>query len=157
VSSFIHENSIQSLKEIKEIAPQFYQACLRRVENVNTTVQTLSMFNQYITELPRYFSCWDEYIHYITDHLIEKKENAESMKKNYDTTIKRWKKKFGNYQAGQELLYKVIGPGAAASVVAEDTEMSKLRNVEYQLVMYYNKNYAEIKKANRGNAEWVGK
>lgn len=157
VSSFIHENAIQSLKEIKEIAPQFYQACLRRVENVNTTVQTLSMFNQYITELPQYFSCWDEYVYYLADHLIEKKENAESMKRSYDRSVKRWKKKFGNYQAGQELLYKVIGPGAAACIVAEDTEMSKLSNEEYKLAVYFNKNYAEIKKANRGNAEWVGK
>lgn len=156
VSSFIHENAIQSLKDIKEISPEFYKSCLRRVENVNTTVQTYDMLHQYVGSLPQYFQSWQEYVYYLADHIVEVPKNAERMKKYYDYAIKRWKKKFGWFKEGIEYIENTIGALAAVCIVDEDTEMSKLENGISPVISYYYKNYAKIKEANRGNDEWVG-
>lgn len=157
VSSFIHENSIQALKEIKEIAPQFYTACLRRCENVNTTVQTYDLLMSYVKGLPQYFKDWDEYIHYLLDHIIEVKENAEAMRRKYTWYVSHWKKKFGNYEDGMKLAIAEVGMAFARAIVAEDTECSKVDNAMVKLSDYYLKNYGKIEKANHGNAEWVGR
>lgn len=156
VSSFIHENSIQMLKEIKEIAPSFYLACLRRVENVNTTVQTYDMLLEYVTELPKYFATWEEYIYYLSDNIIEKKENRDKIIKGYNQARQRWSRKFGMHEGGLNLMENHIGLHTARSIVSEDFELSKLANAEMKLVVYLKENYGKIKEANSGNAEWVG-
>lgn len=156
VSSFIHENSIQMLKEIKEVSPQFYLACLRRVENVNTTVQTYDMLLEYIKELPKYFSSWSEYIYYLAENIIEKEENKKKIIKGYEVCKKRWFRKFGTHQEGIELADSHIGLHTARAIVSEDFELSKLNNAEMKLVVYLKSNYGKIKEANKGNDEWVG-
>lgn len=155
VSSFIHENAIQALKEIKEIAPQFYLACLRRVENVNTTVQTYEMLLDYVSGLPKYFSCWKDYVYYLAENIIEKKENREKIIHGYDACMRRWKRKFGNHEEGVKLAESHIGLYAARSIVSEDFELSKLSNSEMSLVCYLKQNYGKIKEANKGNDEWL--
>lgn len=156
VSSFIHENAIQSLKEIKEIAPSFYLACLRRVENVNTTVQIYDMFLDYVKELPKYFSTWSEYVYYLADNIIEKKDNREKIIKGYEACIKRWKGKFGKFDEGLKMAENHIGLHTARSIVSEDFELSKLANSEMSLVVFLKNNYGKVKEANKGNAGWVG-
>ncbi len=157
VSSFIHENSIQDLKDIKDISPEFYAVCLRRVENVNTTVQTYEHLNKYIKELPIYFASWREYIYYLADNIIEKKENITKLKKGYDSTLKKWKKKFGLYNEGLDYAEKLIGAYTAKAIISEDFELSKLRNIEIKLRQCYYNDYGKIKEANKGNDEWVGR
>lgn len=156
VSSFIHENAIQSLKEIKEIAPSFYLACLRRVENVNTTVQTYDMLLDYVNELPKYFSTWSEYVYYLAENIIEKKENREKIIKGYEACMNRWKRKFGKFNEGLQIAENHIGLHTARSIVSEDFELSKLTNSEMGLVVFFKNNYGKIKEANKRNDEWVG-
>lgn len=149
VSSFIHENSIQSLKEIKEIAPQFYEAALRRVKNVNTTVQSYDKLWSYVGHLPVYFKDWDEYIFYLCDHIIDDKKNAEKMKKRYMYYVNRWRTKFGKYQEGLKFVNDLLGEYAAKAVIAEDTEMSKLTNRQLDIYIYSKKHESDIISANK--------
>lgn len=149
VSSFIHENSIQNIEEIKEIAPQFYEALMRRVENVNTTVQTYRSLRAYVAGLPPYFADWPEYIKYLCDHIIDDPKNAKKMWNDYQTTRNRLVGRAGNWAEGREAVDIQVGIAAAHCLLAEDTAMSKLRNVEFSLNIYLQKNESTIKKYNR--------
>ena len=157
VSSFIHENSIHTLKDLREYDSKFYKSVLKRVENVNTTVQTHDHLISYIGELPEYFKDWTEYVYYLADHIIEKPKNITKVKGFYDSTMKSLRKMFGWWQPGIEASERSIGCATAAAIVSENFVMSNVSNVRASIVKYYYENYAEIKKANRGNSEWVGK
>lgn len=149
VSSFIHENAIQCLSEIKEIAPGFYAKALNRVQNINTTVQTYSDMSRYVGQLPPYFESWDEYVVYLADHLIDDPDNASKMKKNYFSTVSRWERKIGKWEEGLQHIREVIGLYACQSIVAEDFEMSKLANRGLDLQIYINEHRNEIERANQ--------
>ena len=148
VSSYIHENAIQDLKNIKEIAPKFYSAALARIENINSTVQSYDMLCGFVGSLPQYFSTWEEYVIYLADNIVEEKANAERIKHTYLSTLDRWRRKFGAWKEGIEFAEVVIGQAAAVCVVAEDAECSKLMNQNQVLVMYKKDHYAEFKAAN---------
>lgn len=154
VSSFIHENSIQGLKEIKEISPEFYEAAVRRVENVNTTVQTYGMLWDYVGKLPAYFSSWTEYVNYLADNLIDKPENVKKIKNGYASALRMMSKKFGWWKPGIAAAEERLGRYCVQSILAEDFELTKLAQETYRVMIYYNEHYGEIKEANRGNAEW---
>lgn len=149
VSSFIHENAIQGLEEIKEIAPEFYDAALSRVANVNTTVQTYSKLSAYVENLPVYFRDWDEYVCYLADNLIADKKNAERMKKGYAAAAKLWRGRFGKYLPGLDYVNTALGRSAAHSIIVEDFEMSKMRNEVGRIVIYFNKHRDDIERANK--------
>lgn len=154
VSSFIHENSIKNLREIKEIAPEFYEAAVRRVENVNTTVQSYAALWDYIGTLPPYFSSWAEYIEYLADNLTEDPKNAEKIKTAYQKEMANLYRKCGVWKEGRRVADEKIGRTVVLSILSEDFELSKVRNEGYRVVQFFYENYGEIKKANRGNAEW---
>lgn len=149
VSSFIHENSIQGIKYMKEISPKFYEALMRRVANVNTTVQSYDALWQYVNGLPPYFKDWDEYIYYIADHLTGDPKNAETLKKKYTTTVKYWRKMVGNYKPGLKYIDDICGPTTAKCILAEDYGISKLNNVRFQILKYIGEHEREIEKANQ--------
>lgn len=149
VSSFIHENAIQALSEIKEIAPKFYAAALKRVANVNTTVQTLDMLKQYITSVPPYFEDWDDYVNYLADHLIAEKKNRDKIKKGYKYYTSHWREKFGKYEEGIKKINESIGYSTAVAILSEDFEMTKVENACYSLAVYYKGVKDEIKRANQ--------
>lgn len=148
VSSFIHENSIQTLKEIKEIAPKFYAAALKRIENINSTVQAYDMLCGYVGTLPPYFKDWPDYVYYLADHIVDDPANATKIKSIYESTRKRFRKKYGNWPEGIEYMEEVLGRTAAVCVVAEDFECSKLKNTTQVLISYQRQHYDEYKKAN---------
>lgn len=148
VSSFIHENAIQCLAEIKEISPGFYAKALNRVQNINTTVHTYSDMSRYVGELPPYFSSWDEYVVYLADHIIDDPSNSERVKKTYFSTLRRWERKVGKWKDGMDHIREVIGLYACQSIVAEDFEMSKLANRGLDLQIYLNEHRNEIERAN---------
>ena len=149
VSSFIHENSIQGLKEIKEIAPQFYEAALRRVKNINSTVQAYDKLWEYVGRLPVYFKDWDEYIYYLCDHIVDDPKCAAKMKKRYTYYVNRWRKAFGKWQEGVDFANNLQGEYAAKAVIAEDTDMSKLTNRQLDLFIYKKQHESEIIAANK--------
>lgn len=148
VSSFIHENAIQCLAEIKEISPGFYAKALNRVQNINTTVHTYSDMSRYVGELPPYFSSWDEYVVYLADHIIDDPSNSERVKKTYFSTLRRWERKVGKWKDGMDHIREIIGLYACQSIVAEDFEMSKLANRGLDLQIYLNEHRNEIERAN---------
>ena len=148
VSSFIHENAIQCLAEIKEISPGFYAKALNRVQNINTTVHTYSDMSRYVRELPPYFSSWDEYVVYLADHIIDDPSNSERVKKTYFSTLRRWERKVGKWKDGMDHIREIIGLYACQSIVAEDFEMSKLANRGLDLQIYLNEHRNEIERAN---------
>lgn len=149
VSSFIHENAIQGLADIKEIAPEFYGAALARVANVNTTVQTYSNLSSYVDNLPIYFSDWDEYVDYLADNLIADRKNADRVKKGYASTMKLWRGRFGRHQPGLDYVNTTIGRATAHSIVAEDFELSKMGNCILDIMIYYNQHRDDIERANK--------
>ena len=146
VSSFIHENSIQGLKEIKEIAPAFYEAALRRVKNVNTTVQSYSSLRGYVEKLPPYFKDWDEYVSYCANHIIEKEENAKQIIRRYTTEVNKWRERFAGDMELTEKANEYIGRAAMHCILAEDQGMSKLRNATICLVGDWKKYERRTKK-----------
>lgn len=148
VSSFIHENAIQCLAEIKEISPGFYAKALNRVQNINTTVHTYSDMIRYVGELPPYFSSWDEYVVYLADHIIDDPSNSERVKKTYFSTLRIWERKVGKWKDGMDHIREIIGLYACQSIVAEDFEMSKLANRGLDLQIYLNEHRNEIERAN---------
>jgi predicted phosphoadenosine phosphosulfate sulfurtransferase len=150
VSSFIHENAIKNLKEIKDIAPQFYSAALKRIENINSTVQSLDMLSQYVTGLPKYFKDWDEYIEYLATNIIEDKANTEVMLKSYRAACKKWRTKFAGYEDGLKQVNETLGSVSAICIVREDTEMSALQNCQYGLSKLYKDYHDRIKESNKG-------
>lgn len=149
VSSFIHENAIQGLSEIKEIAPKFYAKALKRVANINTTVQTLDMLKSFITTVPPYFEGWDDYVYYLADHLIAEPENRDKIKKKYDYYTKFWRAKFGKYEEGLKVVNEKIGYATAVAIVSEDFEMSKVENVVYTIAIYLKQVKDEVRRANQ--------
>lgn len=148
VSSFIHENSIQSLKEIKEVAPEFYAAALKRIANINTTVQSYDMLLKYVSNLPPYFKDWSEYVYYLNEHLTAREESRKKLKANYDAKIRRWHRKFGHWKQGIDLAEETIGLATAQSIVAEDYALSKVENVVYGLAGFYKRHQQEIEEYN---------
>ncbi len=137
VSSYIHENSIQGLKEIKEIAPAFYEKALKRVANVNTTVQTLDLFMSYVDELPKFFKDWDEYIFYLCDTIVGDPVNGERIKRKYLSSCKLWRSKMeGLPQEDVDVVMTKVAKGTAYSIVAEDFEMTKLMNKTLDIYKY---------------------
>lgn len=157
VSSFIHENSIQGLREIKEIAPAFYDAALRRIENINTTVQSYHMLRGYIGELPPYFKSWEEYVIYCAENIIELKKNADKIIRSYQTARRKW---LGRFEGNPELMEKaerVIGCAVLDCIIAEDFGMTKLENTSITLVADWKK-YERKRKADakRGTGDSAG-
>lgn len=134
VSSFIHENSISSLRDIKEIAPEFYKQMLRRVENINTTVQCYSGLCSYVDVLPPYFSSWREYVSYLADNLCEEAKNAEKLKKGYIKFADRCLSKHPWNSEQKKRIEEICGRSAAKCVVSEDYGLSKLNNVIYEVL-----------------------
>lgn len=149
VSSYIHENAIQDLKYIREISPNFYARILKRVENVNTTVQSYSSLCRYVESLPPYFESWDEYVYYLIDNLIHVEKNKITMKKTYDGHVRRWMERFKGFEEGEKYVQEVLGHTAAVCVVAEDIEMSKIQNKIPQIIGYYKEHKDEIERANK--------
>jgi len=149
VSSFIHENSIQGLKEIKQVAPKFYEAALRRVKNVNTTVQSYESLWQYAQNLPPYFQSWTEYVEYLADNLVADPEKARVIKQGFNSSVKNWAKKFGKFTEGIEYAERQLGLCCVQSIISEDFELTKMQNESYRISIYYNKNHGRIKKANQ--------
>lgn len=154
VSSFIHENSIQSLREIKEIAPGFYDAALRRIENVNTTVQSYNMLRGYVGKLPPYFASWEEYVIYCAENMIEQKKNCDKMIKSYQTSREKW---VGRFEGDKELMEKaerIIGCSTINCILAEDYGMTKLQNSTISLVADWKKYERKVKaRAKKGIGE----
>lgn len=155
VSSFIHENAIQSLTEIKEIAPQFYEAAMRRVKNVNTTVQTYSSIGSYIGKLPPYFNDWQEYIEYLSEHLVADPKNAKKIVTGFKGQIKHWREKFGKWTDGFSFVEQSIGAAFAFSIVCEDFELSKVRNRDMAVFKYYCDHKNDIERANQAGVREV--
>lgn len=73
VGAFVNQQSIRNLSEIKEIDQKFYDDCIKRVKGVNTTTQSLDQLIKYVNDngKPSVFVTWDEYIHYLIDHLVD--------------------------------------------------------------------------------------
>ena len=151
VSSFIHENSIQSLKEIKEVSPEFYTAALKRIANINTTVQAYDKMVGFVGVLPPYFKDWPEYVHYLNEHLVASPESRKSIASGYEAKRRRWHRKFGHWQQGIDLAEETIGQATAQSIVAEDFELTKVENVVYGMAGYYKRHQREIEAF---NAAW---
>jgi len=74
------KTQFKTWKTSGRIAPKFYAAALRRIENVNTTVQSYDMLLGFIGSLPQYFTTWEEYVEYLADNIVEDKKNAERIK-----------------------------------------------------------------------------
>lgn len=149
VSSFIHENSIQGLREIKEIAPSFYDAALRRIKNVNTTVQVYNSLLQFVEKLPPYFKDWDEYVEYCAIHMTEEPEHAKTIIKRYTTEVTKWRNRVQGNRELTEKVNRVIGNAAMRCILAEDYGMSKMANATIELVPEW-KNYERRIKKNAG-------
>lgn len=148
VSSFIHENSIHNLRDLKEIDPDAYTMIMRRVENVNTTVHTYSKLYEYAMKVPPYFTDWDDYVLYLADHLIADPKKAEKVKKAYNSMMRRWRAKFGNFKPGVEYANNELGQATAGAIIAEDFDLSQVHNRTLALTIYHSKNYGKIKAAN---------
>lgn len=133
VSSYIHENSIQDLKYMKEIAPEFYERAIRRVENVNTTVQTYNHLCQYVTSLPPYFASWPEYVDYLSKTIVTGSKNGERIVKAYTYQCKRLTELCDEYNMAdyKPNVIERLGICAACCCITEDFECSQLANIAY--------------------------
>lgn len=151
VSSLIHEQAIHDLGFIKEVFPQFYDALVRRVVNVNTSVQSFNMLANYVMadKPPVYFKDWDEYVDYLADNLCEDPKNAEKIKRGYRGSKRRMMERFGHWQEGVEYAEAQVGYTSAICVLAEDFEMKRIQSIERTIQFYYNEHYKEIQKANK--------
>lgn len=147
VSSCIHEQSIQNLKYLKEVAPKFWEK--RRVENVNTTLHTLSELSRYVEELPPYFLSWEEYIQYLSDKLCGTEESGKKVMKLYTYYLGKWKEKMGNFQEGVEWITRNLSIRTAQCIISEDFECKGIKNISIKFNQYYNDNYTKIEKANK--------
>lgn len=149
VSSFIHENSIQSLKDLREISPEAYKRILQRVENVNTTVQIYSYLTKYVSKLPPYFADWKEYVLYLNENLTADPKNRANIEKGFLYSWNRWHKQFNNLPEFKDEIENTLGVAAARSVVAEDFALTKMINAEQGLAVLYFNNYERITKHNQ--------
>lgn len=149
VSSFIHENSIQGIKEMKEVSPKFYAALMKRVANVNTTVQSFDALWDYVGSLPPYFKDWDDYIQYLAIHLCGDAKNAKKVIQGYTTAMKKYRSRIGKCKKVREAVDKWVGSVVAGSIVAEDFELSKLGNAGLSIYKYIREHDREIKEANQ--------
>ena len=141
VSSFIHENSIQGLKEIREVSPEFYKAAYRRVENVNTTVQAYESLWKYASELPKYFESWTEYVNYLADHIIEQEKNRTKIKKGFVSACNSFYKRVNNEKKFMLEIESRLGKTCVQSIISEDFELSKMVNECFRLNMFIRDNY----------------
>lgn len=149
VSSFIHENSIQNIKDVKEIAPEFYERAMQRIENINTTVQSYENLKKYAKNLPYMFETWEEYVYYLTEHLINLPEKRKVLIKKYNMIMKYWNRMFGKWEQGMNEAKEKVGRLTVHSIIAEDYDLSKVRNVYIELIKLYKENERAIKNANR--------
>ena len=145
VSSFIHENSIQGLKEIREICPEFYKAAYRRVENVNTTVQAYESLWKYAAELPKYFESWTDYVFYLSDHIVEQEKNRERIKKGFLSACNLLFKRVNHEKKYTDEIEKKLGITCVQSIISEDFELSKMINEEFRITIYIRDNYERNK------------
>ena len=149
VSSFIHENSIQNIKDIKEICPEFYEKALARIENINTTVQSYSTLVQYAKSLPPYFENWTEYVEYLAEHIVYSQDKKEILLKKYHTEMNYWYKMFGKWEYGVRQAEELVGLATVHAIIAEDYGLSKVRNVYLTLIKIKKENESRIEAANR--------
>lgn len=156
VSSLIHENSIQEIKVIKEVSPEFYDKLMARVEDVNTTVHTLDNLTAYVNNLPPYFASWEEYVRYLCDHICRGKKEGDTLFRNYMSIKKDELKDVGAWEEGRQHVEEWAGRSAAICCVAEDYLCSKMKNSERSLYEYIRHHYKEIQEANKKENEHTG-
>lgn len=128
VASFTDPKSLRDLEDIKEIEPDFYNAVLCRIKNVNGTTQAFKNLMSYVSNLPPYFSTWKEYIYYLSDNLIVLKENRDKIIKCYESERKRYLELAKNYTEMQEYVEKLLGAATARCIIAEDISLSQILN-----------------------------
>jgi predicted phosphoadenosine phosphosulfate sulfurtransferase len=81
VSNYHHESALASLHWLQEIEPQTWEAATRRLQGISTYGQLKS--DQYPKSLPYMFKDWDEYLHYLIDHLVQHESERENFRAIY--------------------------------------------------------------------------
>jgi len=151
VSSFIHESSIFTLKDLKEYAPAFYEKALKRVDNINSSVQSLDMLSMFAQTLPPYFKDWEDYVNYLIDNIVELDTNKKKFRNGYYSYLRRWRKKCAapEYQSFLVNQEKEIGRQFVQSIIYEDFPLSGVVNCDYGWVVNFLQYKDGLKRANK--------
>lgn len=149
VASFTDPKSLRDLEDIKEIEPEFYNAVLRRIKNVNGTTQAFKPLMAYVSSLPPYFKTWSEYVHYLAEHLIVLESSRKKIEGAYDSTRLRFLNMVKDYPEMQEYIEREVGSAAARCVIAEDISLSQINNKTTTIFKKIKDYERSVKRANQ--------
>lgn len=81
VSSFTHNQSLNSMIYLQEAEPGLWERATKRFPGLATFGHLKS--DQYSRELPYMFASWTEYMHYLIDNLIPDEDSRETFREQY--------------------------------------------------------------------------
>lgn len=151
VAAFLNEQSIQTLSQIKEIYPAFFDALLKRVPGINTTNQSLAQLLDYVKEngLSKYFATWDEYVDYLCDKLMPNVKVREKMRKFYYSFKKSHLRELPEDSDLYKQIENEIGITFVGCLLYEDHDCKRLSKKHLGIFIKIQK-YAGPKKSDQG-------
>jgi len=149
VGSYVHPRCVESLMEIREISPEFYKKALKRMANINSTIQSHDMIHEFIGELPKYFSSWDEYVCYLADNIIYNEKDINDVKKHWNYVMNKYRKFCGKWKEGIDTVERRLGVYAVSSIVDGSYDLVKMQQEENRVFRYIKEHGREIEEANR--------
>jgi len=81
ISNLHHETAIQHLTQVQEIEPQTWAKLQKRIDGANTIKQLKKNAFVCPNMLPKAFSTWREYAHYLADNIIQKEGDKDAWEK----------------------------------------------------------------------------
>ena len=117
VSNVHHETSVYSLFRLQEFEPDTYARLCERLDGVDMAGK-LGDADYFVHELPFMFKDWPEYRDYLLEHLIERDDWREKMRKNFAQDDEKMGAAIG------ERMYR----SHVQSVLTHDWEGVKIRN-----------------------------
>lgn len=149
VASFTDPKSLRDLEDIKEIAPEFYNAVQRRVKNVNGTTQSFKPLMAYVSSLPPYFKDWKEYIYYLAEHLVTLDTSRNKIVKAYESERNRFLTLTEKYPEMHSYIENEVGSAAARCIIAEDISLSQISNKSLTIFKRIKDYERSVKRANQ--------
>lgn len=87
VSNYHHETAIHALFWLQEAEPETWEAATRRVSGISTAGQ-IGAEDFFPTEVPFMFDGWEDYFHYLVEHLPKSEDEAAIFRKQFTGTVR---------------------------------------------------------------------